>query len=77
MYIREDLAYNLICYNNKGVIKADEFRKNLGITNNESVRREKDRISTVMKILAKKIWGGNKKLMVYFLKLICVFLFIN
>ena len=54
VYIREDLAYNLICYNNVGVIKADEFRKNLGITNNESVRRERDRISTVMKILAKK-----------------------
>ena len=29
VYIREDLAYNLICYNNLGVIKADEFRKNL------------------------------------------------
>ena len=34
VYIREDLAYNLIHYINLGVIEADEFRKNLVITNN-------------------------------------------
>ena len=31
VYICEDLAYFLICYNNLGAIKADESRKNLGI----------------------------------------------
>ena len=29
MYIREDLAYNLIRSNNLGVIKADEFLKEI------------------------------------------------
>ena len=37
VYIREDLAYNLICYSNLGVIKAHRFRKNLGISNNRSI----------------------------------------
>ena len=37
VYIREDLAYNLICYSNLGVIKAHKFRKNLGILNNQSI----------------------------------------
>ena len=37
VYIREDLAYNLIRYNNLGVIKAVEFRKNPGISNIQSI----------------------------------------
>ena len=41
VYIREDLAYNLICYSNLGVIKAHKFRKNLGILNNQSIWRER------------------------------------
>ena len=47
MYIREDLAYKLICYSNLGVINADQIKKNLGISNNQSIRRER-------KIIAKK-----------------------
>ena len=39
--LHEDLAYNLICYNNLDVVKADEFRKNLGILNNQSEGKEK------------------------------------
>ena len=39
VYIREDLAYKLICYSNLGVIKADKIKKNLGISNNQSIRR--------------------------------------
>ena len=41
VYIREDLAYNLICYSNLGVIKAHKFRKNLGISNHRSIWRER------------------------------------
>ena len=37
LMIHEDLVYNLICYNNLGVIKTAEFRKNLGIINNQSI----------------------------------------
>ena len=36
VYVREDHAYNLFRCTNAGVINADEFRKNLGITNNKS-----------------------------------------
>ena len=54
MYVREDLPYNLICYINTRVIKADEFRKNIGITNNQSVLRERDIIATIMKAFAKE-----------------------
>ena len=54
-YIREDLVYNLIPYINLGVIKADECRKNLGITNNQLIRREEDIIAIIMKIFAKEI----------------------
>ena len=41
MYNGEDLANYLILYNNLGVIKADGFRKNLGIKN-QSIRNERD-----------------------------------
>ena len=37
VYIRENLADNLIHYINVGVIEPDDFRKNLGITNNHSI----------------------------------------
>ena len=36
------------------MIEADEFRKNLGITNNESIQIEREIITTIMKILAKE-----------------------
>ena len=41
VYIFENLAYNLIRYNNLGILKADEFRKNLRISNNQSTKRER------------------------------------
>ena len=44
VYIREDLAYNLIHYIKLGVIETDESRKNLGITNNQSIRIERKMI---------------------------------
>ena len=54
MYIFEDLGCNLIRYNNLGIIKADEFRKNLGIANIQSVRRERDIKAIVMREFAKE-----------------------
>ena len=56
IYIHEDLAQNIICYTNLGVIEADEFRKNPGITNNQSIPIEREIIATIMKIFAKEIW---------------------
>ena len=50
VYIRGDLAYKLIRYTNLGVIEADEVRTNLGITNNQSFRIEREIIATMMKI---------------------------
>ena len=52
VYIRDDIANNLIRYNGLRVIKTDEFRKNLGISNNQT---ERDIIATIMKIFAKKM----------------------
>ena len=52
--IREDIAYKIIRYINLGVIEAGEFRKNLGITNNQSIRIEREIIVTIMKIFAKE-----------------------
>ena len=54
-YICKNLAYYLIRYNSLGVIKADEFRKNLGIKNNQSIRNEREIIAAIMKIFAKEI----------------------
>ena len=54
VYIREDLAYKIIHYTNLGVIEADEFRKNLGTTNNQSIRIERQIIVTIMKIFLKE-----------------------
>ena len=53
VHIREDLAYNLICYNSLGVIKPDEF-ENLRISNNQSIRIEREIIASIMKIFATK-----------------------
>ena len=55
VYIREDPAHNLFRYINLGSIKADEFRKNLGITNSKSIGIEKEMIAIIMKIFAKEI----------------------
>ena len=52
--VREDLAYNLICYINTLVIKTDEFKNKNGITNNQSARREIDIIVTIMKVFAEE-----------------------
>ena len=55
VYIPEDLTYNLIRYNNLGVIKVDEFRKVLGISNNFNQFEEKKTIiALIMKIFAKE-----------------------
>ena len=62
VYIREDLAYNLICYSNLGLIKADKIRKNLGISNNQSIRRERKIIAKIIKIIAAKSMGRQYKI---------------
>ena len=54
VYIREDIAYNLIHYTNLGVIEANEFRKNLVITNNQSIRIARKMTAIIMKIFAKE-----------------------
>ena len=54
VYIRDDLAYYLIRCSNLGVIKKDEFRKNLGVENDKSIRIEKEIIAIIMKIFAKE-----------------------
>ena len=50
---REDLTYKVIHYTNICVIEADEFRKNLGVKNNQSIRIEREMIYIIMKIFAK------------------------
>ena len=62
VYICEDLAYFLICYNNLGAIKVDEFRKNLGIKNNQSIRNEREIIAAIMKIFAEEIMVREYKI---------------
>ena len=54
VYIFEDLGCNLIRYNNLGIIKAHEFRKNLGITNIQSIQRERNIKAIVMREFAKE-----------------------
>ena len=66
VYIREDLAYKLILYINPGVIETNEFRKNLGFENDNSVRIEREIIVIIMKIFLD-----------YLIGLICVLLIIN
>ena len=54
-YLRENLAYKLICNINVGVTEANEFRKNLGVKNDQSIQKERNIIATIMKIFAKEI----------------------
>ena len=57
VYIHEDLAYNLSRYNNLGVIKVDDVRKNLGISNNQSIRRERHINSHNIENICKRKYG--------------------
>ena len=59
VYIREDLAYKIIRYTNLGEIEADEFRKNLGITNIQSIRIKREIIATIIKMFAKESMVGQ------------------
>ena len=54
VYIRAVLAYKIIRYSNLDVIEADEFRKNLGVKNYQSIRIEREVIATIKKIFAKE-----------------------
>ena len=56
VYLREDLVYKLTRQIIPGVIEANEFRKNLGVENDKSIRIEREIIAMIMKILRKKIW---------------------
>ena len=67
VYIREDVAYELINYSNLSVIEADEFRTNLGITNSQSIRIEREMVAIIMKTIDYS----------YLSCLICAFLLIN
>ena len=75
MYAREDLAYKLIHPINLGVIEANEFRKNLGVQNDQSVRIEKEIIAIIMKIFAKEKMVRQYKILDYLTLLICTLLF--
>ena len=73
VYLREDLAYKLVRYINLGVIEANEFRKNLGVKNDQSIRIEISIIAKLMKIFPKetmikqcKIDGLPSKVDLYF-----------
>ena len=54
VYIREDVAYKIICYINVGVIEAEEFLKHLGVENDKSIRKKRKIIAIIMKIFAKE-----------------------
>ena len=62
MILKEDLAYNLIRYINLGVIKADEYRKILGVWRNRSIRRERDIIASIMKIFTRESMVRQNKI---------------
>ena len=49
VYVCQDLGYN------PGVIEANEFRKNLGVENENSIRIEREMIAIIIKIFAKEI----------------------
>ena len=55
VYIRENLSYYIIHYNNLGVIKP------LGIKNNQSIRNERQIIAIIMKIFAKESMARQYK----------------
>ena len=42
VYNREDLPYEIVFYINKGVIEANEFRKNLDVENDKLIRIESE-----------------------------------
>ena len=44
------------------MIKADEFRKNISITSNQLIRRERDVLATTMRIFAKEIMVRQYKI---------------
>ena len=77
VYAREDLAYKLIRPINLGVIEANEFRKNLGVENDQSVRIEREIIAIIMKIFAKEKMVRQYKILNYLTLLICTLLFTN
>ena len=77
MYAREDLAYKLIRPINLGVIEVNEFRKNLGVENDQSVRIEREIIAIIMKIFAKEKMVRQYKILDYLTLLICTLLFTN
>ena len=77
MYAREDLAYKLIRPINLGVIEANEFRKNLGVENDQSVQIEREIIAIIMKIFAKEKMVRQYKILNYLTLLICTLLFTN
>ena len=54
VYIPEDLAYKIICYINLHVIEGDDFRKHLGVKNDQSILIEREIIAIIMKIFAKE-----------------------
>ena len=53
VYLCEDLAYKLICYFNLGVIEANEFRKSLGVKNDQPIQVKRETIVIIMKIFVK------------------------
>ena len=62
MYVREDLAYKLIYYINQGVMETNEFRKNLCLENDQSIRIEREMVAIIMKIFAKEIMARQYKI---------------
>ena len=62
VYIRQNLPYNLIHYNNLGVIEADKFRKNLKIQKNQPVRIEREIIPKIMKLFTKESTAWHYKI---------------
>ena len=62
VYVCEDLVYKSICYINFGVIEANEFRKNLGVENDQSIQIEREIIAIITKIFAKEIMVRQYKI---------------
>ena len=62
LYIREDLASELINYINLSLIEGDEFRRNLGISNSKSIRIEREMVAIIMKIFATGIMVRQYKI---------------
>ena len=59
------------------MIQADEFRKTLGLKNDQSIRIEREIIVIIMKIFAKKNTVRQYQIPGLHLGLICVLLIIN